>query len=139
EVPAGACAPARDWLTFPRACSVPAAMTGERGVRRTAALVAAAIALLVALLAAGCGSGDGDAERGGTLVDAEDQAPAIINPLVADGATVAAQRVVSNVLQNLLTNDETGAYVPQLAERVPAGEDVATGPLRVTFRLRPEA
>jgi len=101
--------------------------------------VAAAIALLVASLAAGCGSGDGDAERGGTIVDVEDQAPAIINPLVADGATVAAQRVVSNVLQNLLTNDETGAYVPQLAERVPAGDDVVTGPLRVTFHLRPGA
>ena len=114
-------------------------MTGERGVRRSAALVAAAIVLLVALLAAGCGSDGGDAERGGTLIDAEDQAPAIINPLVADGATVAAQRVVSNVLQNLLTNDETGAYVPQLAERVPTGDDIATGPLRVTFHLRPEA
>jgi peptide/nickel transport system substrate-binding protein len=114
-------------------------MTWERGVRRSAALVAAAIALLVASLAAGCGSGGDGAERGGTIVDAEDQAPAIINPLVADGATVAAQRVVSNVLQNLLTNDETGAYVPQLAQRVPAGDDVATGPLRVTFRLRPEA
>lgn len=115
-------------------------MTRERGVRRSAALVAAAIVLLVALLAAGCGSDGGDdAERGGTLIDAEDQAPAIINPLLADGATVAAQRVVSNVLQNLLTNDETGAYVPQLAERVPTGDDIATGPLRVTFHLRPEA
>ncbi|HVH00767.1 MAG TPA: hypothetical protein VM844_08360, partial [Miltoncostaeaceae bacterium] len=77
-------------------------MTRERGVRRIAALAAAAaVALLVVLLAAGCGSDGGDeAERGGTLIDAEDQAPAIINPLVADGATVAAQRVVSNVLQN---------------------------------------
>ncbi|MGE0025996.1 MAG: peptide ABC transporter substrate-binding protein [Thermoleophilia bacterium] len=115
-------------------------MTRERGVRRSAALAAAAIVLLVALLAAGCGSdGGGDAERGGTLIDAEAPAPAIINPLVVDGTTVAAQRVVSNVLQNLLTNDETGAYVPQLAERVPTGDDIATGPLRVTFHLRPEA
>lgn len=112
---------------------------GYRGVRRSVALAAAAIALLVALMAAGCGSGGDDPAQGGTLIDAEDQAPAIINPLVADGATVAAQRVVSNVLQNLLTNDETGAYVPQLAERVPAGDDIAAGPLRVTFHLRPEA
>jgi peptide/nickel transport system substrate-binding protein len=116
-------------------------MRREPGARRIAALAtAAAIALLLALLVAGCGSGGGEeAERGGTLIDAEDQAPAIVNPLLADGATVAAQRVVSNVLQNLLTNDETGAYVPQLAESIPSGEDVATGPLRVTFRLRPEA
>jgi peptide/nickel transport system substrate-binding protein len=113
---------------------------GYRGVRRSVALAAAAIALLVALMAAGCGSGGADGPaQGGTLIDAEDQAPAIINPLVADGATVAAQRVVSNVLQNLLTNDATGAYVPQLAERVPTGDDIAAGPLRVTFHLRPEA
>ncbi len=116
-------------------------MTGKRGARRIAARAAAvAVAMLVALLAAACGSDDGGgAERGGTLIDAEDSAPAIVNPLLADGANVTAQRVVSNVLQNLLTNDETGAYVPQLAEAVPSGEDVATGPLRVTFRLRPEA
>lgn len=113
---------------------------GYRGVRRSVALVAAAIALLVALAAAGCGSGGAaDPAQGGTLIDAEGKAPAVINPLVADGTSVEAQRVVSNVLQNLLTNDETGAYVPQLAERVPTGDDVVPGPLRVTFRLRPEA
>lgn len=109
---------------------------------RRAALLAAAVALLlVGLLTAACGSdgGGGGGERGGTLVDAEDQAPAIINPLLVDGATVAAQRVVSNVLQNLLTNDETGAYVPQLAERVPTGDDVSAGPTEVTFHLRSEA
>jgi peptide/nickel transport system substrate-binding protein len=116
-------------------------MTRQRCAQRSAVLLAAVVVLLAGLLAAGCGSGGGEEEavRGGTLIDAEDQAPAIINPLVADGATVAAQRVVSNVLQNLLTNDETGAYVPQLAEEVPSGEDVVAGPLRVTFRLRPEA
>ena len=116
-------------------------MSGGRRVRRRTTLAAVAIGLLAALVAAaGCGSGDSDDPvRGGTLIDAEDQAPPILNPLLADGATVAAQHVVSNILQNLLTNDETGAYVPQLAESVPSGEDVAQGPLRVTFRLRPGA
>lgn len=73
------------------------------------------------------------------VVDAEDQVPPILNVLLADGATVPAQRVVSNVLQNLLTVDDDGRYVPQLAQRVPAGDDLREGPLRVTFHLRPEA
>ena len=103
------------------------------------AFAAAAIALLVVLVAAGCGSDDPEISRGGTLIDAEDQVPPILNPILADGTTIPAQRVVSNILQNLLTNDETGAYAPQLAEAVPSGADVAEGPLRVTFRIRPEA
>ena len=101
------------------------------------ALACAALAAAAALAGAGCGGSDED--RGGTLVAAEDQAPPILNVLLADGATVPAQRVMSNILQNLLTVDERGRYVPQLAESVPAGEDVRAGPLRVTFRLRPEA
>ncbi len=60
--------------------------------------------------------------RGARIIDAEDQSPPILNVLLADGATVPAQRIVSNVLQNLLTADQTGAYVPQLAERVPTGD-----------------
>jgi peptide/nickel transport system substrate-binding protein len=102
------------------------------------AVLAAAVAVLPL---AGCGSGDDGPprERGGTLVDAEYQAPPILNTLLADGATAPGQRIVSNILQNLLTVDEDGDYVPQLAEAVPAGEDVREGPLRVTFRLRPEA
>jgi len=95
----------------------------------------------VALFAVGCGGSDDDAEatRGGTLVVAEDQAPANLNVLLADGVSVTGQRIATNVLQNLLTVDETGAYVPQLAEAVPSGEDLVEGPLRVTFRIRPEA
>jgi peptide/nickel transport system substrate-binding protein len=108
-------------------------------VKGRTAFAAAAVALLVVLVAAGCGSGDPEATRGGTLIDAEDQVPPILNPILADGTTVAAQRVVSNVLQNLLTNDETGAYTPQLAEAVPTGDDVVEGPLEVTFHIRPEA
>jgi peptide/nickel transport system substrate-binding protein len=96
--------------------------------------------LAALLLAAACGgSSDPDATRGGTLVDAEDQSPPILNVMLADGATVPAQRLDSALLQNLLTNDETGAYVPQLATEVPSGEDVREGPLRVTFHLQPDA
>ena len=101
------------------------------------ALIAGLLAAAM-LLAAACGSDDAPS-AGGTIIDAEDQSPPILNVLLAEGATVPAQRIVSNVLQNLLTADQTGAYVPQLAERVPAGEDVREGPLRVTFRLRPGA
>jgi peptide/nickel transport system substrate-binding protein len=116
------------------------AVRGERrhGVFAAAALAAAAVALLLS----GCGSsggGEPSPERGGTLVDAEYQAPPILNVLLADGATVTGQRIVSNILQNLLTVNEKGEYVPQLAEAVPSGTDVREGPLRVTFRLRPEA
>lgn len=100
----------------------------------------AAAALAAALIAvAGCGSGDDGPVGGGTLIDAEDQAPAILNPILNEGISVTGQRIASNVLQNLLTVDETGAYVPQLAEAVPSGGDVVEGPLRVTFRIRPEA
>ncbi|MGD9695826.1 MAG: peptide ABC transporter substrate-binding protein [Thermoleophilia bacterium] len=102
-----------------------------------AAGIAAAVAL--ALLAAGCGGGATGPQSGGTLVVAEDQAPPILNTLLADGATVAGQHVVSNILQNLLTVDQDGRYVPQLATRVPAGDDVREGPLRVTFNLDPAA
>lgn len=105
-------------------------------------LLSAGLLVVAALAVAGCGSGSGDSEQpstGGTIIDAEDQAPPILNVLLADGATVPAQRIDSNVLQNLLTADQTGAYVPQLAESVPSGADVQQGPLRVTFRLRPEA
>ncbi|WP_217913556.1 peptide ABC transporter substrate-binding protein [Miltoncostaea marina] len=101
----------------------------------------AAVALCsAAAVAAGCGSGgDEPPAGGGTLIDAEDQIPPILNVMLADGATVPAQRILSNVLQNLLTADDSGAYTPQLAAEVPGGDDVREGPLRVTFRLRPEA
>lgn len=101
--------------------------------------MAALIAVLpLAAALAGCGGGGGVAQ-GDTLVDAEVGAPSTLNPLLADGTSVTTQRVASNVLQNLLTNDQRGEYVPQLAERVPAGSDVVPGPLRVTWHLRPEA
>ena len=105
---------------------------------RSRALIAVVLAA-ASLFAVACGSDAAPPSTGGTIIDAEDQSPPILNVLLADGATVPAQRIVSNVLQNLLTADQTGAYVPQLAERVPSGEDVAQGPLRVTFRLRPNA
>ena len=73
-----------------------------------------AAALAVAALAlAGCGSGGDDGPAGGgTLIDAEDQAPPILNVLLAEGVTVTAQRIVSNVLQNLLTVDDDGPLRP---------------------------
>jgi peptide/nickel transport system substrate-binding protein len=101
------------------------------------ALIAGLLAAAL-LFSAACGSDEGPSS-GGTIIDAEDQSPPILNVLLADGATVTAQRIVSNVLQNLLTADQTGAYVPQLAERVPQGDDIRQGPLRVTFHLRPGA
>jgi peptide/nickel transport system substrate-binding protein len=103
-------------------------------------LLAVVLAAVLLPVAAGCGSGDGAEQgRGGTLVDAEDQSPPILNVMLADGASVTGQRIASNILQNMLTVDDTGAYVPQLAEAVPSGEDRLEGPLRVTFRIRPEA
>jgi len=102
--------------------------------------VAVALVAAVAVGMTACGSGDDDsATGGGTLIDAEDQVPGNLNVLLAEGATATGQRIASNILQNLLTVDENGQYVPQLAEEVPTGDDVVTGPLRVTFRLRPEA
>jgi peptide/nickel transport system substrate-binding protein len=102
--------------------------------------LAAVLAAVALVAAAGCGSdGPAPAPGGGTLVVAEDQVPAILNPILVEGISITGQRIASNVLQNLLTVDETGAYVPQLAEVVPAGADVVEGPLRVTFRIRPEA
>jgi peptide/nickel transport system substrate-binding protein len=111
----------------------------RRHLVRAAAAVATATA---ALLLAGCGSsGDGEQapEQGGTLVDAEYQAPPILNVLLADGVTSVGGRIATNILQNLLTVNEKGQYVPQLAEAIPSGEEVREGPLRLTFRLRPEA
>ncbi len=105
-----------------------------------ARLAAAALAVVVATGVVACGSGDeARGERGGTLLDAEDQAPGNLNVLLAEGATATGQRIASNILQGLLTVDADGRYAPQLAEAVPAGADVAVDPLRVTFRLRPEA
>ena len=102
--------------------------------------VAATAIAIAALALAGCGSGGDDAPGGGgTLIDAEDQAPPILNVLLPEGVTVAAQRVVSNVQQNLLTSDDEGRFVPQLATEVPEGDDLREGPLRVTFRLDPGA
>lgn len=93
-----------------------------------------------ALALAGCGSDAPDQSRdGGTLIDAEGQSPPILNVLLPEGVTAAGQRVVSNIQQNLLTSDENGAFVPQLATEVPSGGDVREGPLRVTFRLQPRA
>ena len=102
---------------------------------RARRLAGVSVVLWLVFVVAACGGSGG--ER--VVVDAEDQVPPILNVLLADGATVPAQRVVSNVLQNLLTVDDTGRYVPQLAQRVPTGDDLREGPLRVTFHLRPEA
>jgi peptide/nickel transport system substrate-binding protein len=93
---------------------------------------------VVALVAGGCGSA-ASGPRDGTLIDAEGQSPPILNVLLPDGLTAPGQRVVSNIQQNLLTADETGAYAPQLATAVPTGADVRGGPLRVTFHLSPDA
>ncbi len=107
---------------------------------RAGRIAAAAVVATLVLLSWGCGSGGSDRpSAGGTLVDAEDQSPPILNVLLASGATAVGQRVVSNIQQGLLTSDETGAFVPQLARAVPEGEDVREGPLRVTFRLQPAA
>ena len=105
--------------------------------RATGACAAAALAVL----AAGCGSGGGGEapEGGGTLIDAEGQPAPILNVMLPAGLTAPAQRVVSNILQNLMTSDDRGEFVPQLAVAVPSGADVREGPLRVTFRLDPKA
>jgi peptide/nickel transport system substrate-binding protein len=109
-----------------------------RGVVRRATAVAAAA--VVAALAAGCGSAGEDAPAGGgTLIDAEGQSPPVLNVLLPEGVTVSGQRLASNIQQNLLTSDETGRFVPQLAVAVPGGADVREGPLRVTFRIDPKA
>lgn len=92
--------------------------------------------ICAAALAVGCAS-EASSER--TVVVAEDQAPPIANPLLAEGATVAGQRLASNVLQGLLTVDDRGRHVPQLAVRVPSGRDLQTAPTRVSFELHPEA
>lgn len=102
-----------------------------------AAALGAAVAAV--LLATGCGSGASEVSAGGTLIDAEDQSPPILNVLLPAGVTASGQRVVSNIQQNLLSVDQTGAFVPQLATVVPTGADVREGPLRVTFRLDPRA
>jgi peptide/nickel transport system substrate-binding protein len=111
------------------------------GVRTTViGRLAAAVGVAVALGLAGCGDGGRDAgERGGTLIDAEDQIPPILNTMLSQGVSATGTRIVTNILQNLMTVDAEGRYVPQLAERVPSGDDVVEGPLRVTFRIRPEA
>lgn len=113
-------------------------MGRRQGCGRTRgwAAITAPVMAAAALVAAGCGGGSDD---GGTLVDAESQSPAVLNVLLPEGATAVTQRIASLVQQNLLTADERGRHVPQLAERVPTGADVRTDPLRVTFRLRPEA
>jgi len=101
-------------------------------------MVIGAVAIAMAG-AVGCGSDASGPGRSGTLIDAEDQAPPILNVLLPEGVTAAGQRIASNILQNLLTADETGAFVPQLAVAVPHGADVREGPLRVTFHIDPRA
>ena len=96
---------------------------------RAAAALATATA---APLLAGCGGSSGDGEQapeqGGTLVDAEYQAPPILNVLLADGISTVGQRIATNIQQNLLTVNEKGRYVPQLAEAVPSGAGRPRGP-----------
>lgn len=111
-------------------------MAGTRscgGAGRFAALAAGAA------LIAGCGGGDPAPDREATLVDAERDAPVVLNVVLPEGASAVTQRIASTIQQNLLTADDAGRTVPQLAREVPSGQDVQAGPLRVTFHLRPEA
>jgi peptide/nickel transport system substrate-binding protein len=82
------------------------------------------------------------ASAAGSIVSAEDQAPPILNNLLANGSTAVGQRVVGGpILENLLTVDSKGRYVPLLATEVPEGGDVrATGKgLSVTFTIKRNA
>ena len=109
-------------------------------MRAAAALATAIAALLLAACVRLVRRRGAAPEQGGTLIDAEDQAPPILNVLLADGISTVAPSASSRTSSRTCSpSTETGPYVPQLAEAVPSGEDVREGPLRVTFHLRPEA
>ena len=80
--------------------------------------------------------------KGGTITDAEDQSPPILNNLLADGATVVGARMtVGNIFENMFTSNASGKYVPLLATTIPSGKDLVVnrGRLVVTVHIQPKA
>ena len=80
--------------------------------------------------------------KGGTITDAEDQSPPILNNLLADGATVVGARLtVGNIFQNMFTANASGKYAPVLSAGAPSAKDVVikNGKMIVTLHIQPKA
>lgn len=101
--------------------------------------------VLTAVIFAGCGkkndSGQPQAakqvQKGGQLVYGSLQEPNSLNPLLSD--LMATAEIGRLVFSGLLTNDEKGQWVPDLAMEVPTRQNggVSSDGLAITYRLRP--
>src|SRR5262245_13090133 len=80
--------------------------------------------------------------KGGTITDAEEQSPPILNNLLADGASVVGARItIGNIFQSLFTANAAGNYAPVLATKVPGANEVVIGrgKMTVTLHIQPKA
>jgi peptide/nickel transport system substrate-binding protein len=81
--------------------------------------------------------------RGGAVIFGQEFAPDCLNTLLTDCSSTYAARIVSqgNVLENMLTANQEGRYVPLLATHIPTGGDVRLrhGVLSVTWSIEPAA
>jgi peptide/nickel transport system substrate-binding protein len=81
--------------------------------------------------------------KGGGVVFGQEVLPDCLGPMLTDCFSIYANRIISNgmVLENLLTADAKGRYIPDLATRVPTGNDVnlRRGVLSITFHIQPKA
>lgn len=108
--------------------------------RRVSALaVLGAGAVAVGAFAAGSATG---AVPANTIVAAEDQAPPLLNNILADGATVVGARIaIGNIFQYLWDGDFKGNYRPSLSASLPSGANVIQkgNKFAVILDIRPEA
>ena len=107
--------------------------------------------LLPVALLAGCvgnekGGGAGpDATKGpikgGSITIGCDREPAILNPFLPAGTSMATKMVTSNILWGLLVVTPSLEYAPRLAESVPTLENglVTKNPFSVTYKIKKHA
>ncbi len=108
--------------------------------RRSVAICAVA----TTILGIGAAGASGAAPvAGGDVVFGQESPPDCLGPMLGQCSSIYAGRIAwsGTVLENLLTNDASGRYIPDLATRVPTGRDISlrNGVLSVTFTIQPAA
>lgn len=103
----------------------------------------AIVALAAAALGIGASSALAAPAKGGGVVFGQESPPDCLGPMLTECFTIYANRIMGDgtILENMMTNDAKGRYIPLLATKVPTGSDITlkNGVLSIKFSIQPKA